>query len=508
VRHEQAAVMMAHAWSLYTGKPGVCLVTAGPGFANTLTGVVNARLENVPVVVISGIAPMRGRGKGSLQEMDQASMIKSTVKWCDICLDVKRIPEYISIAFRHAVNGRPGPVYLELPPDILNIKVDEDILRGNKKGGVVYSSLPAPEPIRKAADLINNAKKPTILGGSGIASSRCDQELKEFITTTGIPFMLHNAGRGTLPDEHPLSLWDGGQAAGMVALSQADLVIVLGTRFNWVSSFGQGFPQAKVIRVDIEPTEIDRNRASDIGLVGDISLVLRELNKLVKKGDHGDWLKTLKDAYLPMTEDENALKESPSNPIHPVRLMAQVRKVIGDDAIYIGDGGDTVAFMMTGFKATQTASILAAAGAHFGCLGTGIPFGIGAKLSRPEKTVVIVNGDGSFGLNAMEFDTAVRHNIPIICVICNDQAWGMIKHAQEIRFGNDRVIGTKLGVVHYEKIVQALGGHGELVQKDEEIIPAIKRAILSGKPACINVLTDPTVFSMGTPFILEGFKFE
>jgi len=508
VRHEQAGVMMAHSWSIYTGQPGVCLVTAGPGFTNALTGVANARQENVPVLILSGIAPLRDRGKGSLQEMDQINMIRSSVKWADICLDVARIPEYISTALRHAVSGRPGPVFLELPPDILNVKVDAAQLPLIKRGSIAHMPQAAPELLQAAAELINTAQKPVILGGSGIAASGCAEELKAFVDKTGIPFVLNNNSRGAIPDEHPLSLWARGQVAGPIALSMADLVIVLGTRYNWVSNFGAGFPQAKVVRVDIEATEIDRNRASDVGIVADLKPTLMQLRKLVKKRDHEDWNAVLKGACAPLIEQEDKIKKAVSEKIHPVRLMAKAREVLGDDVICIADGGDTVSFALGGFRAKEQSGVLAAAGPTFGCLGTGIPFGIGAKIAMPEKTVVVVNGDGSFGLNAMEFDTAVRHNIPILCIICNDQAWGMIKHGQIMCYGKDRVIGSELGVVHYEKVVEALGGYGEFVDKDEDIVPAIERALASGKPACVNVITDPDVHSMGLPYLVQIFNFE
>jgi len=272
--------------------------------------------------------------------------------------------------------------------------------------------------------------------------------------------------------------------------------------------FGQGFPQAKVVRADIEPTEIDRNRASDVGLMGDMLLTLRQLNNLVKKTDHTSWRNELKDMYSPLIQEELESRNNSSHPIHPARLVEQVRNSVGDDAIYVIDGGDTSYFGITGLKAKERGAVLGAAGGLFGCLGTGIPFGIAAKVARPDKTVVVINGDGAFGLNAMEFDTAVRHKIPFICVVNNDQAWGMIKHGQEICYGENRVIGSELGVVHYEKMVEGLGGYGEFVEKDDEILPAIKRAMESGLPACINVLTDPCVTSPATLMFGEALKME
>jgi len=508
VRHEQAAAMMAHAWSIYNGNPGVCLVTAGPGFTNTLTGIVNAYQENAPVVVLSGVSPLKDRGLGALQEINQTDMIKSTVKWYGICQDVKRIPEYLFTAFRQAVSGRPGPVFLELPPDILHATVKEEELILPKKGSVVPRPGPDPALIKPAADLINQAEKPFIIAGSGVDLSGCDKELQAFIDATGIPFALISTGRGALPDEHPLSLWDGGLMGILTAFSQADLVIALGVRFNWLLMFGQAFPQAKLVRVDIDPAEIDRNRSADVGLVGDLGLTLRQLIEVVEKKNHTAWRNSLKEAYMPMIQEEINARQNPSDPIHPARMVAQIREAVGDDALYIVDGGDTSYYGLTTLRASERAGVVGSASGQFGCLGTGVPFAIAAKTAHPDKTVVVINGDGSFGLNAMEFDTAVRHELPFVCVINNDCAWGMIKHGQELCYGDDRVCGSELGVVHYEKMVEALGGYGELVEKDEDLIPAIKRALECGKPACINVMTDPCVVSPATLQFVEGFKME
>jgi acetolactate synthase-1/2/3 large subunit len=506
VRHEQAAAMMAHAWSVYNGTPGVCLVTAGPGFTNALTGVVNACQENAPVVVISGASPLKDKGLGALQEINQVDMIKSTVKWADTCYDVKRIPEYISTAFRQAVAGRPGPVFLELPPDILNVTADENELVWPARGGLCPKPGPDPSLIQPAADLIDAAERPFIIAGSGVGASGCDRELEAFIEKSGIPFALINTARGMLPDDHPSSLWDGGLMGILTAFSQADLVVALGVRFNWLLMFGQVCPQAKLVRVDIDASEIDRNRKADVGIVGDAGLTLSDLNKAIKPNDHKAWRSSLSEAYLPAIQGEIDARNHPSDPIHPARMMARVREVVGDDAIYVIDGGDTSYFGATTFRAIEKSGVIGAAGGQFGCLGTGIPFAIAAKAARPDKHVVVINGDGSFGLNAMEFDTAVRHDLPFICVINNDCAWGMIKHGQEMCYGDDRVCGSELGVVHYEKMAEALGGYGEFVEHDEDIAPAIQRALASGKPACINVMTDPCVVSLATMQFVEGFK--
>ncbi len=508
VRHEQAAAMMAHAWSIYTGEPGVCLVTAGPGFTNALTGVVNAYLDKAPLVVLCGRSPLRDDIKGALQEMNQIDMIKPVTKWYGTCFETKRIPEYLSIAFRHAVEGRPGPVFLELPPDILNAYVPEEAAPNPEGGRKKFTVHPDDEALIQAAELIKNAKKPLFMGGSGVAFSACDDCLQTFIEKTGMPFLLLNNGRGTLADNHPQCMMDAGFAALTMGLQQADVIIAAGIRFNWLLQFGQLFPDAKVVRIDIDPHEIDRNRSSDAGLVGDIGSVLGQLIPLVEERDHSGWLSDLRTACKAFVDTEFKQRKEPSDPIHPIRLVAQIQQVVGDDACYVVDGGDTSYFGLVGFQSKQRGGVLVPSGSLFGCLGTGIPYGIAAKLARPEKTVVVLNGDGSFGFNAMEFDTAVRHNIPIVCIVNNDCAWGMIKHGQEMTLGEERLQCSELGLRRYEKVVEGLGGHGEFVTKDEEIIPALERALASNKPACINVLTDPTVTSPATVMFAQSLKVE
>jgi acetolactate synthase-1/2/3 large subunit len=508
VRHEQAGVMMAHAWSIYTGVPGVCLLTAGPGFTNGLTGVVHAYLDNAPLVVLCGRSPIRDDLKGALQEMNQVDMVKPVVKWCGTCFDAKRIPEYLATAFRHAVEGRPGPVFLELPPDILNARIPAQAAPMPTRVGRKYAVHPDDDALKQAADLINHAKRPLLIGGGGLAFSHCDGCLAAFIDKTSMPFLLINNGRGVLPDNHPLSVMDAGFTGMMLGLSQADVVIAAGIRFNWQLQFGQVFQNAKVVRIDIDPHEIDRNRRSDVGLVGDVASVLAEFLPFIEKRDHGDWVSDLRKASHAFIDSELKQRETPSDPIHPIRLVAQVQKVFGDEALYVVDGGDTSYFGFVGLQSRERAGVLVPTSGLFGCLGTGIPYGIAAKLARPDKSVVVLNGDGSFGFNAMEFDTAVRHNIPLVCVVNNDCAWGMIKHGQEMTLGKDRLQCSELGLRRYEKVVEGLGGHGEFVTRDEEIIPALERALASNKPACVNVITDPTVTSPATVMFEQALKTE
>ena len=506
VRHEQAAAMMAHAWSVYKNEPGVCLVTAGPGFTNALTGIVNAFLDNIPLVVLGGRHPLRDDLTGALQEMNQIDMIKPVTKWQATCYDVKRIPEYLAIAFRQASLGRPGPVFLELPPDILSVSTELEAVQFPGKS--IHAARVAADPARieAAAQIINSAEKPLLLGGSGVGASDCEASLAAFLEKSGMPFSLINNGRGVLPDSHPQCINEGGFTSLLTVLPQADVIVAAGVRFNWLLQSGQLFPDAKVIRIDIDPTEIDRNRAADVGLVGDIDLVLKQLHPFIEKGEHSEWDNTLRSAYKAFLTTELELKEKPSDPIHPIRLVAKVLEQFGRDAYYVSDGGDTSYYGLTGFLSDNRAGVNVPSGSLLGCLGTGIPFALAAKLAHPDKPVVLLQGDGSFGFNAMEFDTAVRHNIPIICIVNNDCCWGMIKHSQEMSIGADRCTCADLGMRHYEKMVEGLGGYGELVTSDEEIIPALQRAVESGKPACINVVTDPTVTSPATVMFYQNLS--
>lgn len=506
VRHEQAAAMMAHAWSIYKNEPGVCLVTAGPGFTNALTGIANAYLDNVPLVVLCGRHPLRDDLTGALQEMNQIDMVKPITKWCATCYDTKRIPEYLSIAFRQATMGRPGPVFLELPPDILFVAVDEKDVKMPVRKMYKSSTHPDESELKEAAKIINSAQRPLFIGGSGVRMSGCQDVLKTFIEKTGFPFALLNNGRGALPDSHSQSINDGGFTGVMTVAPQADVIIAAGVRFNWVMQATKLFPDAKVVRIDIEEHEIDRNRTSEVGLVGDCGYVLNQLIPMIETRDHSEWITKLKNAYAAFLTTELEQRKTPSDPIHPNRLVAQIMEVFGDDAFYVADGGDTSYYGLAGFTSSHQAGVLIPAGALLGCLGTGIPFAIAGKLAHPDKPVIVLNGDGAFGFNSMEFDTAVRHDIPIICVVNNDCAWGMIKHSQGMSIGKDRCTCAELGMRHYEKMVEGLGGYGELVTEDKEIIPAIKRAIESGKPACINVVTDTTVTSPATVMFYQNLS--
>jgi acetolactate synthase-1/2/3 large subunit len=439
--------------------------------------------------------------------MEQVDMIKPVVKWTGRCYDIERIPDYLEMAFRIAVSGRPGPVFLEVPPDELYATVDDSEVKWPAAGWSKHRPVPEPASLAAALEVLDGAERPLLIGGSGIAASVASEEMRVFVEKTGMPFIFMNNGRGAVPDDHPQSLWDGGLAGLIAAASMADVVFTVGIRLNWALNYGEVVPNAKVVRLDIDEAEINRNRQADVGLVGDVKATIALMNESVKQTDRNEWVDSLKGMFAGLTEADRQARENASDPIQPYRLMQVVRETAGDEAIYTLDGGDALYFALMTLRAHQTAGVIGS-GTLFGCLGTGIPFAIGAKVARPDERVVLVTGDGSFGLNAMEFETAVRHDIPIVCVICNDQGWGMVKHSQELCYSERSVCNTELGVIRYEKIVEALGGFGAFVDSEKDIGPALEEALGCGKPACVNVITDPTVTSLATMMFAQSFSFE
>ncbi len=493
VRHEQAAAFMAMGWSIASDQLGVCLVTAGPGLANAVTGVMDAQCSHIPMLVLGGRSPRKENDLGALQDVDQMAIMRTVAKSTFLCNDVERIPEYIGVAFRHALSDRPGPVYLEIPVDILKERVDLDAVKFPRPNRAEYRPAGDPEAIDKAAKLLEGAKKPLIIGGGGVRWGNAGESLKKLVEKTNIPFILFNEGRGMVPDNHPLSLWDGGLMGLTFAAGQADVILVLGLRMTWLASYGAIYPNAKIIRVDISGNEVGKNVPHEVGIVGDAGMVTAAIAGRIGKCDHSAWAKEAMETGAAMMAEENKLKDSDASPIHPVRAVSDVYKTFGDKATYSVDGGDVSYFGAVHLKAGGPGRMLSNVGNLMGCLGSGIPLNLAGKLASPDRPAVVVTGDGSFGLNGMEIETSIRHNIPIIIVILNDQAWGMVKHGQELQY--NRVVGTDLGPVRYDLMAQGLGAHAEYVTEAKEIVPALKKALDSKKTAVVNIITDPTVTS-------------
>jgi acetolactate synthase I/II/III large subunit len=516
-RHEQAAVFMAEAWSRMTRKPAVVMVTAGPGFTNALSGVASARLSNAPVIIIAGCVGLETAEKLDLQDMTQLPVISPMVKKALVCHNQERIPEFIDMAFRYATNGRPGPVYLELPCDILNATVD---MAKVKTWGAAVESKPVDlKSAGKIVDMLKEAEKPIIIAGSGAWYSDAGPELTEFIETTGIPLFTMAAGRGVVSDNHPLCFESSlaiRPGASLVANTQSDCILFLGGRLSLFYIFGDIFRKdAKFIQVDIEAEEIGRNRKVELGVVSDVKALVGELNRIVKERKVASamqekfkgWVEAVKTADANGKASAKPMWESTNTPIHPLRLAKEINDFMNkEDDIVAADGGDTATWM------GMTRTVVR--GGHYldyglyGCLAVGIPYANAAKLLNPKKRVLLVIGDGSVGFNFMEFQTAIRHNLPIVVVVANDTLWGMIAHSQTLRLGHAIKEGTDIGLVHYEKLVEQLGGFGVFVDKPEDIKPALEAAFKSGKVACVNVMVDPSTISPGSVALanLGGYK--
>ncbi len=515
-RHEQAAVFMAEAWGKLTRTPGTVMVTAGPGFTNALTGIASARLSNTPIVLIAGAIGLETRDKLDLQDMCQAPVIEPMVKKALVCSVPERIPEYIDMAYRTAMAGRPGPVYLEIPVDVLNAEVKEDKIT---RPVTVVSSRPVDiQAADTLMDMIEQSSKPIIIGGSGVWFGDCGDDLQKFAEKTGMPVFTFAMGRGVIPDAHPLCFESSlaiRPGAALFASLSADLVIILGSRFSLFNIFGGIFNQAaKIVQVDILTEELGRNRSVDLPVVSDTGAFLRQCLTVIGKkdtkklqGKFAPWVKELEKAADESKAQAMPNWKSENTPIHPMKLAWEINEFMNrDDDIVVADGGDTTTWI--GMTRTMKR------GGHyldyglFGCLAVGLPYANTAKYLNPDKRVLLLSGDGSIGFNFMEFETSIRKKLPIVVVISNDLGWGMIRHSQEIRIGHAIPNGTYIGRVDYHLLVEALGGKGYLVEKPGDIRQTLEDAFASGKTCCINVMTDPTTVSPGSVALanLGGYK--
>ena len=490
VRHEQAAVHAADSWARCNpGKIGVAAITAGPGVTDGVTGVANAWRANSPILVFGGQGPFENLRRGSLQDMDHVGVMRPITKFADSIYQTHRIPEYIELAVRHAVSGIPGPVYLEIPMDVFMNEVEWD----QAPVPPIRTEPPRLSPdrveVRKAIELLSQSQRPVLMAGTSVKWSRASGNLNDFLKETHIPTYTNGMGRGTVPPDSPEWL----NRSRRDALQKSDCVVLAGTLLDFRMRFGRTIPKdAKIIQLDMDATLIGQNRPSDVGIVGNLSASFEMLLEETKnQGAQLDWT-SWRDQLRELEDDAEKKVEAALNsnevPIDPQRMCREVRDWLEtfNDPIVIGDGGDIVA---TAAKILPVKS----EGAWMdpgplGTLGVGMPFALAAQLANPDKRVVIVYGDGSFGLNGFEFDTAVRFGLPVIGVLGNDAAWGQMMRPQGATYGWDRLAATELALTRYDKVVEALGGHGELVEEPEELRPALERAAASGKPALVNVV--------------------
>ncbi|MBY0526533.1 MAG: hypothetical protein K2R98_24270 [Gemmataceae bacterium] len=497
VRHEQAAAHAADAWTRLTGVPGCAVVTAGPGTTDTVTAVANAWRAQTPMLVIGGQGALKQAYMGSLQELDHVAIMKPITKFAATVYHTERIPEKMGMAFRHAYNGRPGPVFLEIPRDILDATVDESAVVDPGKYRSSGKAQADAQLVEEAARLLSDAERPVVLAGSQVWHCRGVQELQDFIAAGSLPVFLNGAARGALPHTHPLLF----VRARREALARGDVILVIGTPFDFRLAYGKRLaPDAKIIQIDLDYTAIGQNRGVEVGLTGDAAAVLSQFTAALGKvaGERRKpWLDHLRTVEQKALEKDLPFLNSDATPIHPLRLAKEINDFLAGDTIFIGDGGDVVTICASVIHPRQPGQWLDPG--PLGTLGVGMPFAIAAKVALPKKEALVYFGDGAFGFNGFEYDTALRFKLPVIGVVGNNAAWNQIRYGQISKYGEARGDTANLLLpTRYDEVVKALGGWGEHVTHPKDIRPALERARASGTAACVNVMVDPNVYSSGT----------
>lgn len=497
-RHEQAAAMMAHAHARVTGGASVCMASSGPGVANLTTGLLNALVDCAPVVALGGCSPLREFNTGYFQEVDQLAMMRPVTKWAERVHETRRLPEYIDMAFSHALTGKPGPVYLDLPGDVLYGEVDEREVYwpcpvSNRR---IRRPAASAQAVLELLEMIRQASRPVIISGSGVFWSGAASEFAQTVECLGIPFYTTPQGRGVLPDDHALSY----PTARSTALREADLVIVIGTRLSYVWSYGKPprfAADAKLVRIDIDSEEVGLGQRLELGIVADAATALRQLREAagstfdaVRFAGWRERLRAVATGRPPKPDDP---ARSGAVPIHPLRLCAEVRDFMERDAILVVDGAEILNYARQSIPTFEPRHRLNSG--PFGTMGVGMPFALGAKVASPDKQVIVLHGDGAFGLNGMELDTAVRHKLPVLVVISLNGGWS----ADPTR----NKPGRELGYTRFDQMAKAFGCHAEFVERPDDIRAALNRAgaaVRSGLPALVNVVTDWSARSETTSF--------
>jgi len=481
-RHEQAATHAAEAWNRLTGQLGVSIVTAGPGVTDAITAVATAHHSATPLLLIGGRHLVRQDGMGGLQEMDHPALFGTITAWAGTAWQTERLADSVTTAIRHAFAGRGGPVFLDVPLDVQFGDVPEETFsfpeayRPGRPSGADAGAL------QQIAAALQAAQRPVIFAGTGLTAAG-GRSLAALAEKIGAPTFLNGRARGALPHDHPLL----GRYTRRAAFAGADVMLALGVDWDFRTGYGQTInPDATVIHIDADPTRIGWNRAIPIGIVADPGTVVEQLAEHLAPDSAGSpsWAAEIATAEHEAATAAAAEAASDEAPIHPQRFAAEVGRFFGPDAVVAVDGGDIVSTSARWLQTSTPGHVLDPG--PFGSLGTGPPYAIAAQIAFPDKLVGIVFGDGGFGFNGMEYDTMVRLGLPIVGVMGNDGVWNNVKTFHEMMFPG-RTVAAELGPRPYHEVVAGLGGHGELVEKADDIRPALERARESGLPALVNV---------------------
>ncbi|HTL64950.1 MAG TPA: thiamine pyrophosphate-binding protein [Pseudolabrys sp.] len=494
VRDEGAAVHMAHAHAELMGNFGVAMVTAGPGVTNTVTAIANASLARIPVLLIGGCTSRPQANMGPLQDIPHVDILRPVTRTARTA----RVPDQVIRELDEAVaramgdNGEPGPVYLEVPTDVLRTHVPPQLVLDEWINPKPPRAIPPdPAAVKEAVDVFWSARRPVVVTGRG--ARQAGPALVRLLEATGALYLDTQESRGLVPADHPSTV----AAVRAAAMTDADVILLIGRKLDYQVGYGSPavFPNARFIRLSDSPGELIDNRRGQPELLASPHLALDAMVTAAGNRESGSdkaWADGLRKRHRDRIAAAQSAKDKPATggdgKIHPRVIFDAIAATAAKDYIAIADGGDLLSFARTGL----TASTYMDAGA-FGCLGVGVPFAVAAALAMPDRQVISVNGDGAFGINAMEIDTAVRHGAKVVFIVSNNAAWNIERLDQEMNYGG-RVVGTTLRHSDYAGMARALGAHGERVEKPSELEGAMRRA-LKNAPALVDVVTSQSVLS-------------
>ena len=489
VRHEQSAGFAAEGWAKATREVGVCALTAGPGVTNGMSAIAAAQANGSPVLVLGGRAPAGRWGMGSLQEIDHVPFVAPLTKLARTAEATDRIPGLVDEAVRVALEPPTGPTFLDFPLDHVFMQAAEP----GRDSPPPYDPLAAPAAsdgaaLERAAELLRGAERPVVMAGSGLYWAHGEEALPRLCEELSVPVFLNGLARGCVPADNPMFF---SRARGN-GLKGADVALVVGVPMDFRLGFGGSFgDDTSVVVIGSAPPERPHPREVAAELFGGVPATLDALREAAAGGaDRTAWLGALRETENEKRAAEQEELTDDRAPLHPMRVYGELAQVLDRGTVVVGDGGDFVSYAGRMIE-TYEPGLWMDPG-PFGCLGAGPGCAIAAKLARPDRPVCLLLGDGAFGFAGLEFDTMVRHGIPVVGVMGNNGIWGLEKHPMEFLYGYSVAAELQPGL-RYDLVVEALGGHGELVSKPDELRPALERAFASGKPALVNVLTDPSV---------------
>jgi thiamine pyrophosphate-dependent acetolactate synthase large subunit-like protein len=490
VRHEQTAVFAAEATAKLTRTPGLAVLTAGPGVTNGMSAVATAHFNGSPVVVLGGRAPDYRWGAGSLQELDHPPLLSPITKRAWTQHSAAAIASAVDEAFRLASTPHRGPVFLDFAMDALFGEAIADTPESPSR--LQPSHGPDPAAISQITRLLDDAQRPVIVFGSDVWLGGGEQAARQAAETLQLPVITNGQGRGVLPGGHELLV----TRARSLAFGEADLVIVAGTPLDFRLGYGEfggknGAPRASVVHIADSPDQLAKHCPLAGSAAGDLTVALNALAGAAAPRKPGDpWLERLQAAVVRAMAADKELLTSDASPVHPMRIYGELTRVLDDDAVVIGDGGDFVSYAGKYIEPKHPGGWLDPG--PYGCLGTGLGYAIAARVARPSAQVVLLLGDGAAGFSLMDADTLVRHGLPVVMICGNNGIWGLEKHPMQMIYGYD-VAADLQPECRYDEVVRALGGAGELVTEPGQIGPALKRAFDAGVPYLVNVATDPAI---------------